>query len=58
MNDEYFWNFKASKGWICRLRRRKDLKLIKMQGELNTMSVEACEHFMSELRDKLKALME
>ena len=58
MNDEYFRNFKASKGWICRLRRRKDLKLINLQGELNKTSVEACENFMSAFRDNLKALME
>ena len=46
MNYEDFWNFKASKGWIYRLRRRKDLKLIKLHGELNTISLEACENFM------------
>ena len=50
MNDEYFGKFKASKGWICRIRRRKDMKLINIQGELNTMSVEVCENFMSEFR--------
>ena len=58
MNDEYFRKFKASKECICRLGRRKDLKLINLQGELNKTSVEACENFMSAFRDNLKALME
>ena len=58
MNDEYFRNFKSIKGWICRLRISKDLKLISLQEELNTISVESCENFMSELCDNLKALME
>ena len=58
MNDEDFRKFKASKECICRLGRRKDLKLINLQGELNKTSVEACENFMSAFRDNLKAVME
>ena len=54
MNDEDFRKFKASKECICRLGRRKDLKLINLQGELNTMSVEACENVIHEFPDKLK----
>ena len=34
------------------------MKLIKLQGELNTTFVEACENIMSAFRDNLKALME
>ena len=53
-NDEDFRKFKASKGWICRPIRRNDMKLINMKGELNKMSVEACENLMSAFREELK----
>ena len=58
MNDEDFRNFKASKGWICRLIKRKDMKLIRLQGGLNTMSVETFENYMSTFRDNLESFME
>ena len=58
MNDEYFRDLKARKGWICRLRTRKDLRLINLQGGLNKMSVLSCKNIMSAFHDNLKSLME
>ena len=34
------------------------MKIMNLQGELNTISVEACENSMSAFRDNLKSLME
>ena len=56
-DDEDFRSFKARKGWICRIRRRMDLKLINLKVELNKMSVEPCENVMHAFYENFKALM-
>ena len=58
MNYEDFQDFKSSEGWICRIRRRKDLKLINMKGGFNKMSLEKCENVMYAFLDNFKASME
>ena len=58
MNDEEYESFKFSRGWIEGLRKRKDLKCIKLVGEANTLSEEAYQEVIAEFHDSLHDLME
>ena len=58
MSDQSLEGFKASRGWISNLRRRKDLSIMKLQGELNSMSDEAYENLIVGFRQELKDLMQ
>ena len=58
MTDEEYGSFKFSRGWIEGLRKRKDLKCIKLVGEANTLSEEAYWEVIPEFRDSLHDLME
>ena len=57
MNDEDFINFRASRGWIEKLKRRKKLSVSKLLGEANTLSPAVLEAKITEFRDELLALM-
>ena len=58
MSQAEFDSFKASDGYFARLKRRKDLKLVKLQGEANTIVEEAYQELAAAFRADLNALME
>jgi hypothetical protein len=58
MTDEEYESFKFSRCWIEGLRKRNDLKCIKLVGEANTLSEEAYQEVIAESRDSLHDLME
>ena len=58
MSDAEFDSFKCSRGYIDRLRKRHQLKVIKMVGEANTISEEDLETLISAFRVDLQGLME
>ena len=57
MNEEQCRNFKAINGYIDDLKKRNNLKLVKLSGEMNTLSDEAYEQIMAPFRDDLQQLM-
>ena len=57
MSDEDYANFKASRGYLDALKRRKDLKVIKLHGEANTIVEEAYQEIAEQFRNTLRAKM-
>lgn len=58
MSQQEHDGVKASHGYLDRLKRRKDLHTVKLQGELNSMSDEAYDRLIGGFRTELKALMD
>ena len=58
LTDEEFKSFKASNGYINNLKKRKGLKLIKLSGELNTLSDQAYESVMHQFKVELETLLD
>jgi len=57
MSEENYKSFKASRGYVYNLRRRRDIVIIRLHGEGSTMSDAEHTSLMIEFRSRLKSLM-
>ena len=58
MSEDDYKSFKASRGYLYNLRKRKDIVTIRLQGEGSTMSDAEYNALMIEFRGRLKSLMQ
>ena len=58
MSDEHYRGFTASRGWVQKLKTRRNLSLMKLVGEANTLSAAELEVAITQFRADLSSLMD